>query len=576
MPLWRRVAIVVANLVLFWALLPAAIYFSGRWLEATLGLPALGDGFVPAGVLLAAFGLAFALWAVLLLKWKGKGLPISALPPAAFVATGPYRACRHPIYTGYAVAAAGLGLAARSTGIVLATALVAAGWFATWVTLYEEPGLLRRFGNGYRVYKAGTPRFLPFSLKLAARRVVLAAFRLFFKVNVKGRQHVPRHGPFLLVTDHLSYLDFIFGQYASARPIAIPVTAEVFRHPLRAAFMRMMGGIPTRRYCPDHAAYLALADALSAGNGVGIAIEGERSWSGSMSLPSAGVARNLMKMSPTVIPMAFQGAYRLWPRWGNGADRQQSVTLVIGEPFALADEAARLRREGENLVEGETLESAAARVLRDRIAALRPPDAESVCILDVAGARPELALWLCPQCGEEERISLVRSVGLVCGACGAKWDCHGSDMTLVEPAPLAGAKRTLAGWLRRASWSLPALAEGVPLLTAACEWREDCEARTTLQVLQSRGSGQAVLYAERLEWRGGNGQLRVDLADVLSVTTERNDTLQLGVGRGVVQLIFERSSPWRWHHYVAALTGRNVPGGLMEDGTCRADVGRRR
>jgi hypothetical protein len=139
-------------------------------------------------------------------------------------------------------------------------------------------------------------------------------------------------------------------------------------------------------------------------------------------------------------------------------------------------------------------------------------------------------------------------------------------MTLAEPAAQAGRSDTLAGWLDVVRWSLPACQPGGPLLIAACEWREDREARLTLQPLQSAGFGEAVLYPDRLVWSSPGKELGIDLSDVLSVTTERNDTLQLGVGRGVVQLVFGRSSPWRWQHYVAALTGQAVPGGLGSGG----------
>jgi hypothetical protein len=39
------------------------------------------------------------------------------------------------------------------------------------------------------------------------------------------------------------------------------------------------------------------------------------------------------------------------------------------------------------------------------------------------------------------------------------------------------------------------------------------------------------------------------------VTTERNDTLQLGAGHGVVQVQFERTSPLRWQTAIVQLLG---------------------
>lgn len=532
----RRVAVVLLNVLLFWAALPVAIYAAGVWVTAALGFGAPCTGLRIAGAVLAVAGLALALAAIGFLRWIGKGLPISALPPTVFVATGPYQLCRHPIYTGYALAAAGVGLAVGCTGLSLVVVpAVTVLWFATWVALYEEPGLLRRFGNSYRVYRDRTPVFLPFSLRRIARRVVLALFRLVFKVSVEGLENVPARGPTLFVCDHLSYLDFIFGQYASPRGLAVPVTAEVFRHPLRAAFMRLMGAIPTRRYCPDPAAYLAMADEMASGGAVGIAVEGERSWTGRMSLPSDGVMRNLAQLSETVIPVAMDGAYRVWPRWGSGADRSQPITVRIGKPLALSGATPR----------------ECAHLLRDSIVALRGPDPLSADFAKVVRARPELTLWKCPRCGAEETISYSADSGMKCAACNTHWDCKARDVTL-------------AGLVEQTRWALPDPLPSGPLLAAACEWREDADARLTLNVLQSLGCGQASLAADHLVWTGEGAQRRIALADVRSVTTERNDTLQLGTGRGVVQLVLCSASPWRWQHYVAALIGKSVPGGLMK------------
>jgi len=549
----RRLLIVLVYVVIFWGALPAGAYGLGRLVDR---LELFGP--VPGwagwlGWALAAAGAWLCLHAALLLRIKGKGLPISSLPPTQFVRSGPYRHFRHPIYTGYTLLVAGLGLVLGSPGTTLVVVPVCAViWFLTWVKLYEEPGLLRRFGDSFRVHRDRTPIFFPLYLRRAARRLVLVFFRLFVRVRVEGREHVPREGPLLMVSNHLSYFDFMFAHYAHPRPMIVPVTAEVFRKPLQRAFLRLMGGVPKRRYCSDPAAARAIRDELAAGGIVGIAVEGERSWTGEMGRLPPGVARNISRMGCPIAPGAMVGSYRLWPRWAGGANKKVAVTIRIGMPFRLAEEI-------DGFVPGDPAQAAEVeRVIVEHISALCDPAELSVDLTTFPSVRPELTLWRCPVCGAEERLAM-EGPQLICAACGARWDTASGDLTLTSPPERAGERDTVAGWAAKAG-GVPDLADPVgrpdPLITAAAELREDPAGATgAIRALQVVGQGSAELCRDRIAWRASAGEpaRTIPLAAIQTVTTERNDTLQLGVGQGVVQLVFPRSSPLRWQLYLNRL-----------------------
>ena len=549
MTAFRRLTIVIVNLVLFWCAFPVGLYFSGQWVDGIFGLPEPEALLRVAGGLAALAGLAFALWAIYLLKVKGKGLPISSLPPERFVAEGPYRYVRHPIYTGYVFLAGGLGLSLGSYGLTFVVVpVVAVAWFLTWVKLYEEPRLLDRFGDEYRVYRKRVAGFLPVPTRRVFVGVVLFLFRRVFKIRVTGRQHVPKRGAAVFISDHSSYPDFFFAKHVPGRAMAVPVTAEVFRSPVSRVFMKLMGAVPTRRFCPDAAAGRALADEFATGGAVGIAIEGERSWTGEMSVPAANVANNLLRFGCTIVPVAFRGSYRVWPRWAPKPDRRVQVTATVGPAFDLSGEAKLISGDDGDLA------AAAARVLRDRIVALRDPLEPSIDVGSYPGARPELVLWRCPECGAEDCLSFEDSRWLVCGNCPARWDAKGGDLTLAEPQARAGVRDTIAGWVRRCP-EPPRTAHGVAMATASCEFREDTQARRTLRRLESFGAGEALLFPDRLEWNGKCSSRVIPVPEIRSVTTERNDTLQLGIGEGVAQLVFDRSSPWRWQWHLERLHG---------------------
>ncbi len=554
----RRILIIAVYVAIFWILLPCGLYGAGRLVDRVL--PEAPTWARLLGLPLAAGGAWLCAYASILLRTQGKGLPISSLPPTRLVVRGPYRVWRHPIYTGFAALASGVGLMLGSPGMALVVVPVfAVLWFQTWVRFLEEPVLLARFGGAYRAHAARTTMLLPFRFQAVGRALVRTVFPRLFRIRIEGAHHVPATGPVVVVADHLSYLDFMFGQYLTDRPITIPVTAEVFRAPLRRLFMTMMGGVPKRRFCADPAAAVALADQLAAGGVVGIAIEGERSWTGEMGWPAPGVARNIGRFGCPVVPAAFVGAYRLWPRWAGGADRGVRVTIRLGEPFLPAEEI-------EGFVPGSPEHSEElARLMVERIQALRDSEEPRVPVSAFPSPRPELTLWRCPLCGEEESLAMVGRESLVCSRCEARWDTAGPDLRLVAPADRAGEHHSVAGWAARAGTEprLPGAGDDSgdgesadPVIRAdRVEFREDPFASVTLGPLMSLGDGEARLYADRLCWRGVGVERTVALEAIRSVTTERNDTLQLGVGQGVLQLVFAQASPLRWQVYVEGIRG---------------------
>jgi protein-S-isoprenylcysteine O-methyltransferase Ste14 len=112
------------------------------------------------GILLMGLGGGLALVCVAIFAVRGRGTPAPFDPPREFVATGPYRWVRNPMYVGGFLLLAGYALCAGSAeALVVAFGMLAAAHL--FVVLYEEPSLRRRFGAGYEAYLRRTPRWLP-------------------------------------------------------------------------------------------------------------------------------------------------------------------------------------------------------------------------------------------------------------------------------------------------------------------------------------------------------------------------------------------------------------------------------
>lgn len=113
-----------------------------------------------AGAALLLGGLALFTWSIRLFASVGRGTLAPWDPTRHLVAVGPYRYVRNPMISGVALMLVGEALIWSSQAVG-----VWAGGFLVINHLYflvaEEPGLERRFGEAYRVYKAHVPRWIP-------------------------------------------------------------------------------------------------------------------------------------------------------------------------------------------------------------------------------------------------------------------------------------------------------------------------------------------------------------------------------------------------------------------------------
>ena len=140
---------------------PAAILIAGDGPNVGWGL----DGLLAVlpvliGVLLIAAGFALWLWTVRLFARIGQGTLAPWDATRRLVVAGPYRYVRNPMIT--AVFGVLLGEAAFFGSPSLL--VWCAAFFAVncmYFLMYEEPGLERRFGEEYRLYKRNVPRWIP-------------------------------------------------------------------------------------------------------------------------------------------------------------------------------------------------------------------------------------------------------------------------------------------------------------------------------------------------------------------------------------------------------------------------------
>jgi protein-S-isoprenylcysteine O-methyltransferase Ste14 len=143
----------------------AGVLLSGRrlgvggleWLDARVVPVAAWVG--PLSAAVTAAGVAFAIWARATLgrNWSGT---VTLKQDHELIERGPYAIVRHPIYTGFVVAIAGIALELGTVRVLIAVVAIAAA-FALKLRV-EERFLGEQFGAAHDAYRRRVRALVPY------------------------------------------------------------------------------------------------------------------------------------------------------------------------------------------------------------------------------------------------------------------------------------------------------------------------------------------------------------------------------------------------------------------------------
>jgi len=150
-----RAALAMTAFLWLWAWIALAL---GRYDERYgIQLPEwAGTLAYPVGLVGAAICIACIATFIVI----GQGTPAPFDPPLQFVAVGPYRFVRNPMYIGGVILLAGFALYLRS-GAALIFCLPWLLLAHIFVVAYEEPTLRAKFGTSYENYFRTVNRWIP-------------------------------------------------------------------------------------------------------------------------------------------------------------------------------------------------------------------------------------------------------------------------------------------------------------------------------------------------------------------------------------------------------------------------------
>jgi 1-acyl-sn-glycerol-3-phosphate acyltransferase len=181
-------------------------------------------------------------------------------------------------------------------------------------------------------------------LYLVVRFLLRPLFHVMLRMHVTGRENVPVSGPFILASNHLSFIDSMVIPLSAPRRVHYLAKAEYFTGTgvggwLTRTLFTGLGAMPVQRQT-SRAAQEALDTALAVlrrGEGFGIYPEGTRSRDGRLARGKTGVAWLALTADCPVVPVAVSGTDRVQPvdsRW----PRPHRVSVTFGTPLTFPEQ----------------------------------------------------------------------------------------------------------------------------------------------------------------------------------------------------------------------------------------------
>ena len=170
------------------------------------------------------------------------------------------------------------------------------------------------------------------------------AWTIFRSVGARivGKNHVPKNGSVLLVSNHQSYLDPLFvSMSCSKRQIHFMAKEELFRSPTTRHMMLGLGAFPVNRTGPSKATLAQVLRLLKDGRCLCLFAEGTRSKDGQLQDFQTGFAKIARRTRTPVVPIGITGTRNLFesiqgmslPVWSRLIGYPPPM-LCVGEPIS--------------------------------------------------------------------------------------------------------------------------------------------------------------------------------------------------------------------------------------------------
>jgi 1-acyl-sn-glycerol-3-phosphate acyltransferase len=175
------------------------------------------------------------------------------------------------------------------------------------------------------------------------RTVLVGLSYLCFGVEIRGREHLPASGVYIVAPSHRSVLDIPLAAAVTRRRLRFMAKQEIFRGPVWTWIFGALGAVPVDRAGNDRAALKAVEGALHEGEPIVIFPEGTRRSGPVLGPLASGTAYVALKAGVPVVPVGIGGSETVVVR-SRGVPWFSRVTVVIGPPITVERVGGTVKR----------------------------------------------------------------------------------------------------------------------------------------------------------------------------------------------------------------------------------------
>jgi 1-acyl-sn-glycerol-3-phosphate acyltransferase len=199
------------------------------------------------------------------------------------------------------------------------------------------------------VRAAGVDVHPPTTLERFSYRAISGLFhglaKLYFRLEIRGRENVPADGPFVLAPVHRSNLDFILVSTVRGPRMRYMGKASIWRSALLGRFVSMLGAFPVHRGTADRESLRTCMRVIENGEPLVMFPEGTRREGAVVEDLFDGPAYVAARAGVPLVPVGIGGSDRAMPV-GSKMVFPRKIVIVVGEPIAppVGDGSGRVKR----------------------------------------------------------------------------------------------------------------------------------------------------------------------------------------------------------------------------------------
>ncbi|MBU0478579.1 1-acyl-sn-glycerol-3-phosphate acyltransferase [bacterium] len=156
--------------------------------------------------------------------------------------------------------------------------------------------------------------------------------KIYFRLEIKGTDNIPKKGGVLVASNHSSFLDPVIVGVGISRATYYLTKQNLFKIPIFGLLIKSLHTIPVRREQVSISTFKELIRSLHSKKAVILFPEGTRSIDGKLGQGKIGIGMLALKANVPIVPAYIDGATKAFPKYGKWIHPKR-IRVIFGKPI---------------------------------------------------------------------------------------------------------------------------------------------------------------------------------------------------------------------------------------------------